>query len=267
MSRMITRPVADIVEQLELDGDTIVTVDRLASVMDEVGATGSPRTLAYELQRDGWLGTLRSRGAWEFLPGARAGSYSSGDRFLEFRAQHALRTGWPGVLAMESSASLLGLAQRIPDREVIALPDDAGFPKAMNGQWRCVRIDIPAPGITVIDGLPTWNREGLLVGIGVRPSGYKDIAGLAQWLSEVPYGVDIDVLLELLGSEGAAARQRTTYMLQTSGNHAAARQIVDAYPPENTAWFGPRRQGGRYDPVTKVNDTTLHPYLGVGGES
>jgi hypothetical protein len=39
MSRMITRPVADIIEQLELDGDTIVTVDRLASVMDEVGAT------------------------------------------------------------------------------------------------------------------------------------------------------------------------------------------------------------------------------------
>ncbi|MEA4944289.1 MAG: hypothetical protein VB080_07610, partial [Propionicimonas sp.] len=64
---MITRPVADIIEQFELDGDTIVTVDRLASVMDEVGATGSPRMLAYELQRGGWLGTLRSRGAWEFL--------------------------------------------------------------------------------------------------------------------------------------------------------------------------------------------------------
>lgn len=80
VARVITRPIADVIEQLDLDGDTIVTLDRLASVMDEVGATGSPRTLAYELQREGWLGTLRSRGACEFLPAARAGALFSGDR-------------------------------------------------------------------------------------------------------------------------------------------------------------------------------------------
>ena len=238
MSRMITRPVADIIEQLELDGDTIVTVDRLASVMDEVGTTGSPRMLAYELQRAGWLGALRSRGAWEFLAGSRAGSYSSGDRFLEFRAQRALRPEWPGVLAMESAASLLGLAQRIPDREVIALPDDAAFPKAMSGQWRCVRIEIPHEGITVINGLPTWGREGLLVGIGIRPSGYKDVAGLGQWLSEAPFDVDTDKVLRLLVSASAAARQRTAYLLQGSGNRKAAQEIVDANPPVETAWIG-----------------------------
>ncbi|MCI1691653.1 MAG: hypothetical protein LKI58_08150 [Actinomyces sp.] len=264
---MITRPVADIIEQLELDGDTIVTVDRLASVMDEVSATGSPRMLAYELQRDGWLGTLRSRGAWELLPCSRAGSYSSGDRFLEFRAQHALRTGWPGVLAMESSASLLGLAQRIPDREVIALPDDAAFPKAMNGQWRCVHIEIPNEGVTVINDLPTWDREGLLVGIGIRPSGYKDTPGLGQWLSDPPFDVDTDKVLRLLASASAAARQRTAYLLQASGNHEAAHKIINANPPTETAWIGPRSPGGRYDPVTRVSDTRLHPYLSVGGGS
>lgn len=267
MARVITRPIADVIEQLELDGDTIVTVDRLASVMDEVGATGSPRTLAYELQRDGWLGTLRSRGAWEFLPGSRAGSYSSGDRFLEFRAQRTLRPEWPGVLAMESSASLLGLAQRIPDREVIALPDDAAFPKAMSRQWRCVRTEIPNEGLTVISDLPTWDREGLLVGIGIRPSGYKDIAGLGQWLSEAPFDVDTDKVLRLLASARAAARQRTAYLLHASGNHEAAQTIVDADPPTETAWIGPRSQGGRYDPLTRVSDTRLHPYLSVGGGS
>lgn len=267
MVRVITRPVADVIEQLELDGDTIVTVDRLASVMDEVGATGSPRMLAYELQRGGWLGTLRSRGAWEFLPAARAGAYSSGDRFLEFRAQHELRPEWPGVLAMESAASLLGLAQRISDREVIALPDDAAFPKAMSGQWRCVRIEIPDEGIIVIDDLPTWDREGLLVGIGIRPSGYKDIAGLGQWLSARPFDVDTDKVLRLLASASAAARQRTAYLLRVSGDREAAQEIIDRDPPTETAWIGPRRQGGRYDPVTRVSDTRLHPYLSVGGGS
>jgi hypothetical protein len=34
---------------------------------------------------------------------------------------------------MESAASVLGLAQRIPDREVVALPAAEPFPKALAG--------------------------------------------------------------------------------------------------------------------------------------
>ncbi|HMS74680.1 hypothetical protein [Gordonia sp. (in: high G+C Gram-positive bacteria)] len=265
VARVITRPNADVVEQFELDGDVIVTVDRLAAVMHDVGMEGDPRKLAYDLQRGGWLGTLRSRNAWEFLPAARAGAYSSGDRFLEFRAQQALRPDWPGTLAMESSAALLGLAQRIPEREVVALGDDVVFPKAMSGQWRCVRIVMPPECLTQIDGLPSWDRECLIVGIGIRPSGYKDIAGLGQWLSVAPYQVDLPKIVELLAPASSAARQRTSYLLNASGNRAGAQQIIDIYPPTDTAWLGPRRQGGHYDPVTKVSDTLLHPYLSVGG--
>ena len=61
VARVITRPNADVVEQFELDGYVIVTVDRLAAVMHDVGMEGDPRKLAYDLQRGGWLGTLRSR--------------------------------------------------------------------------------------------------------------------------------------------------------------------------------------------------------------
>lgn len=265
MARVIARSVSEVVEQLELDGDLLVTVDRLASVMAQLGLRGDPRRMAYELQRDGWLGTLRTRHAWEFLPGARGGAYGSGDRFIEFRAQRAIRPGWPGALAMESAASVLGLAQRIPEREVVALPDDAVFPKAMSGQWRHVRVGIPEEGITTISGLPVWDREGLIVGIGVRPSGYQDVAGLGQWLSESSYEVDAARAIRLLVPMGAAARQRTAYLLLVSGNLAAAKQVIAAYPPSETAWFGPRQRNGRYDPLTKVSDTVLNPYLSVGG--
>ena len=71
MARVISRSVSNVVEQLELDGDIVVTVDRLAAVIDSLGLSGDARLLAYELQRDGWLGTLRTRHAWEFLPGVR----------------------------------------------------------------------------------------------------------------------------------------------------------------------------------------------------
>lgn len=267
VGRVISRSVADVVEQFELDGDVVVTVARLASVMGELGMDGDPRQLAYELQRDGWFGRLRSRHAWEFLPGARGGAYGSGDRFIEFRAQRESRPGWPGVLAMESAASVLGLAQRIPEREVVALPDGAVFPKALNGEWRCVRVEMPDEGIEVIDGLPVWGREALLVGIGQRPSGYKDVAGLGQWLSAFPYEIDVEKVIRLLVPMGAPGRQRTAYLMQILTDHEGARRVVDAYPPVATAWLGPREKGGHYDPMTKVSDTVLHGYLSVGGGS
>lgn len=226
---------------------------------------GDPRQLAYELQRGGWFGPLRSRHAWEFLPGARGGAYGSGDRFIEFRAQRENRAGWPGVLAMESSASVLGLAQRIPEREVVALPDGAIFPKALSGEWRCVRVEMPDEGVGLIDGLPVWGREALLVGIGQRPSGYKDVAGLGQWLSAFPQEVDVEKVVRLLESMGAPGRQRTAYLLRVLGDRQGAQRVVDVYPPVATAWLGPREKGGHYDAMTKVSDTVLHNYLSVGG--
>lgn len=265
MARVISRSVSDLIEQLELDGDVVVTVNRLASVMRQLGLSGEPRRMAYELQRGGWFGTLRTRHAWEFFPGARGGAYGSGDRFIELRAQLAIHPEWAGALAMESAASVLGLAQRIPEREVVALPDETVFPKAMSGQWRYVRVEMPEEGVKTINGLPVWDREGLIVGIGVRPSGYKDVAGLGQWLSASSYEGDTEKVIRLLTAMGAAARQRTAYLLLVSGNIAGARQVVATYPPSGTAWFGPRQPSGRYDPLTKVSDTVLHQYLSVGG--
>ena len=89
MARVITRSFADVIEQLELDGDTVVTTERLAAVMRQLNVTGEPRRLAYELQRDGWLGRLRTRNAWEFLPGARGGPY--GAEFHQWRAANGPR--------------------------------------------------------------------------------------------------------------------------------------------------------------------------------
>lgn len=264
VARTISRSVAEVVERLELDGDIVVTVERIRAVMDELGLVGDPRRVAYRLQADGWLGSLRTRHTWEFLPGARGGAFGSGDRFIEVRAQMAARPEWPGVVAMESAATLLGLAQRIPEQEVVALPDGERFPRALTGDWRYVRVAVPAEGTTTNSGLHTWNHEGLLVGIGARPSGYQDVPGLGQWLSTSPRDADVELLISLLSPMSAPTRQRTAYLVLASGNIEAARRIMTAYPSSDTAWLGPRRPGGRYDPLTKVSDTVLHQYLTVG---
>lgn len=264
MARVITRSVADVVERLELDGDVAVTVDRLAAVMRQVDVSGDPSRLAYELQRDGWLGRLRTRHAWEFLPGARGGPYGSGDRFIEVRAQRAVDPTWPGVLAMESAASVLGLAQRIPEQEVVALPDNQPFPKALAGDWRYVRIELPPSAIATFNGLPSWTLEGLIVGIAVRPSAYKDVAGLGQWLVDAAPSVSTTTVIDLLQPMGSATRQRAAYLLWASKADEAASRILESYPPTETAWLGPRVTGGHFDNHTKVNDTMLHDFLSIG---
>ena len=264
VARIITRSVADVVEQLELDGDTVVTVERLAAVMRQLDIAGDPRKLAYELQRGGWLGQLRTRHSWEFLPGARGGPYGAGDRFIEFRAQREVDPTWGGVLAMESAASILGLAQRIPEQEVVALPEGEPFPKALEKGWRYVRTDLPDEAIAEANGLRTWGFEGLLVGIATRPSGYKDMAGLAQWLETAGDKFDETRVMRLLKSVQPAVRQRTAYLLLVLGNEEAAQWVASEFPPRMTAWFGPREAGGRYEPMTKVSDTLLYKFIGAG---
>ncbi len=268
VARIIGWSVASVVEQLELDGEQLVTVPRLGLAMRQVGAPEDERAvrrLAYELQRDGWLGQLRTRNVWEFLPGARGGVFGSGDRFIEFRAQHAVNPGWGGLLAMESAASVLGLAQRVPEREVVALAVGQALPKALAGDWRSVTLELAESGTTRVDGLPTWNLEGLIVGIAVRPSSYLDAAGLGQWLPEAARRVDAEAVVDLLAGMRPSARQRAAYLLGAGGNEAARSMILARYPARSVAWFGPRVVGtGVFDSESQINDTVLHEYLSVG---
>jgi hypothetical protein len=77
-----------------LEQPRVVTLGQIAAIVERTAAgetSGEPRRIAYELQRRGWLGRLRTMNAWEFFPGVRAGAYGSGDRFIELRAQLAIR--------------------------------------------------------------------------------------------------------------------------------------------------------------------------------
>lgn len=268
VTRAIPTSMAGVIQQLELDGDTVVTLKRLAEILSADGRTSGQdqtRAIAYDLQKAGWLGSLRTRGAWEFLPGARGGAYGSGDRFIEFRAQEAVNPTWQGALAMESAASVLGYAQRVPRKEVVALPQGSRPPKALSHDWRFLQLTVAQDGLTVMSGVRTWNLEGLIYGIAVRPSSYEDVAGLAQWLPDSADEVDVAVLIDLLRDAKPAARQRAAYILGSAGAASAKSAIVAEFPPKETAWLGPRSAGTSvFDGAANVNDALLHRYMSVG---
>lgn len=268
MARAIPRSLSGVIEHLELEGDLVVTLELLRAAMEVAGIENTSnsrvRTVAYQLKRAGWLGSVRTRDAWEFLPGSRGGPYGSGDRFLEFRAYAATHPGWPGSLAMESAAGVHGLAQRFPEREVVALPKGSPAPKSLRDQWRVITSALPDTASMVINNLRAWTLEALLVGIGERPTNYNDTPGLAQWLPEAVTRADLVEVRNLLRVLPSTVRQRTAYLFAVVGDHRAADQILGSSKPLQVAWFGPRGRGGSFDPATGVHDTLLRPYLSAG---
>lgn len=268
MARAIPRSLSGVVQHLELESDLVVTLASLRAALEAAGHEDTSeeraRAVAYQLQRAGWLGTLRSRNVWEFQPGSRGGPYGSGDRFMEFRAYTATHPIWPGLLAMESAASVHRLAQRFPEQEVLALPKGAPEPKSFRREWRVITSALPSSASSVINNLRVWTLEALLVGVGERPSNYRDTAGLAQWLPEAAGRADVREVRELLQALPMAARQRTAYLFTAVDDHHARDQILGSSRPSQVVWFGPRGKRGDFDAATGVHDTVLRAFLSAG---
>jgi hypothetical protein len=112
--------------------------------------------------------------------------------------------------------------------------------------------------------LPIWRLEALLVGIASKPSSYRDLAGLAQWLPEGGARVDFDLLLTCLAEANSSTRQRTIYLLELAERTDLAEQLANLFPPSVPVWFGAQRAGGRHDRLSRVLDAELAPLMSGG---
>jgi hypothetical protein len=248
-----------VLEALELDQPRVITADTLARLAVELGIDIDGRQLAYELRRLGWLIGLRTKGAWEFVPGARAGRFGAGDRHIELRAALAVDAGFRGALAMESAAVALGLAGRVPDREVLWVPPDRRVPKSF-GDWRVVRLAVSDDAIAPVDGLPTWRVETLLAGMAVRPDGFHDWPNVVEWLARAVSRADADSIARSIVGAPRAAWQRASYLLAMGGEEAAGLEVFEQAPPgRGPAYLGPRQKRGRFDRRFEIVDSVLAP--------
>lgn len=258
-SRSIPSRLAPVLEALELDQPRVVTAHGLAQLASAQGIDIDGLRLAYELRRLGWLIGLRTKGAWEFVPGARAGRYGAGDRHVELRAALAIDPGFPGALAMESAAVALGLAGRVPDREVLWVPPGRRVPKSL-GEWRVVRLAVSDDGIASLDGLPTWRVETLLSGMALRPDAFHDWPNVGEWLDRAVSQVDADSITRALTGAPRAAWQRASYLLAMGGAEVAGFEVIEEAPRgRGPAYLGPRQRKGRFDRRFEIVDSVLAP--------
>lgn len=256
-SRSVPSRLAAVVEALELDQPRVVTVADLEGLSRSSGLSISGVALGYELRRLGWLLPLRTRGVWEFAPAARAGRYSAGDRHIELRAARAIDPGFPGVLAMESAAVLLGLAGHIPEREVLAVPPGYRVSKALR-DWRVIGLSLPGDAVREGEGLPVWRVEALLVGMAVRPDGYGDWHNVAQWLARAVGQANTAKVGSFLDGASRAGWRRAGYLFASGGRPDVGIELIEQAPPgRGPVYLGPRDRPGRFDARFEVIDSVL----------
>ena len=74
MARTISKAMADILQELELENESYITTGRIQELAEKYSIGSSPSLLAARLKKEGWLIATSQRGVWEFAPAAVAGT-------------------------------------------------------------------------------------------------------------------------------------------------------------------------------------------------
>ena len=256
-TRSIPASLASVLEQLELERPTIVTKDLLRDLVERTGLAYDPGEVASRLQRHGWLLSLRTRGAWEFAPASRAGAIGSGDPFIELRAMLSMRPKLAVKVAYDSAVWLHKLSQRMPNKHVLAIHTGLSVPHALRS-FRITRRWGKLDSI-VIQELPVWRTETLVVLIGAQPLSFRDWPNMNEWLSQASDRLDRDLLMRELEGRPRSTWMRTGYILEKGGGDAIAETLrVEAPSGRGPFYLGRRDAKGRYDKRWEVVDSLLY---------
>jgi hypothetical protein len=213
MPRTLSRTLATVVEALELDQPTVVTMDMIAAIATRSGLRTAPRVIAGRLRGHGWLLATGHRGVWEFAPASHAGPFGHGDPGLALRVALTAAPDLEAALALTTAAWALGFADRIPTRIDIAMPDPATAPVSLVRHAH-VTSYTSTLGYQQVKGLPTHRPETILAHLAARPTIVRSWDAVLEWLPELASTLDPDALAVELTGRSPADRVRAGYLLQ-----------------------------------------------------
>ena len=254
-ARDVTKALAPLLQQLELEQPRVVTKAALESLATSAGVDWPVEVVVRRLREAGWLLDLKTRGVWEFAPAARAGAFGSGDPLVELRATLARKAGSPLAVAAESAAYLLGLASRRPDRDVVGAPAGVRTPRALR-DLRVVHW-VPRTELVAKDGLPVWSVTTLLAFMAAKPGGYRDWPNVGEWIVQAAMVTPAEAIAEELSGHPRAAWARAAYLLDRGAESDIAVQLMELAPSGTGPFYlGRRALSGRYDGRFDVVDST-----------
>ena len=226
-SRPVPARLAPVVEELELHQPAVVTRSLLTEILTRTQVPLPPEAAAERLVRLGWLLPLRTRGAWEFAPAARAGRYRAGDPWIELRALLAHDPDVPVAVAFESAIWELGHASHQPDRPVLAHRRGWRPPPSLG--VRAVTFDWRVPAKTV-RGLPVWTEATILVAAAERPAAQGNWGNADDWLPDTFRAATAEDLLREASGRRVSTLARLGYLAEWAGRNDIAEEIETQLP-------------------------------------
>lgn len=257
MARSIPSSLAPVLEHLELEQKSSVTVEEISRITESHGIRTPGKLVAHRLARRGWLLPTAVRGTWEFAPAARAGPISDGDPLRPLRATLDVRGELPVALALGSALWFLNLAERAPDRHEVAVRPTTYVPAALRRSYRVVRFQSQLESME-IRGVPVHRPATILVHLAHRPTDVRSWAGVLDRLRDVLDASEYSEISRELRDRPHATQARFAYLTSGLRPDLAKRLKIE---PAGKAWFGPRRKLRRHDARWNIADTLLpfHP--------
>lgn len=258
-TRTLSRALAEIVTELELEAPTLVDLADLAALAARHGIRTRARELASRLRERGWLLATTRPGVYEFAPGAHAGPYGHGDPFIDLRAELRAHPDRPATLALGSALWLHGLAERAPNRHEVAVAPGSAVSAGLARVYRVVHFQAHAQA-TILQGLPVHSPATILVHLAARPTQVRSWAPVLDVLPDLLERADVPDLIDELAGRPGSVRARLGYLLSGLLSETES-HTLGLHPTGSVVWFGPRATVRRTDRFWGVVDTVLpeHP--------
>jgi len=250
--------MAGLLEELELEQPTLVTIEYLGHLVDQSGLRTPTKVVAARLRDRGWLLPTGRRGVWEFAPAAVAGAYSRNDPVTPLRAFLIQRPDARCALTFQAAAWAHDFADRAPVRLEVAAATGAlvaQLPSALAGSVFDPRLEYHS-----LRGVPVLAPESIVVHMAARPAAVRSWASALEWLPKLAGSLKRGRLLKELDDRSATIRSRAGYLLQ--GLRPDLAEAIRAPAPQNDTkpsktWFGPRGKLLRHDAGWQIADTIL----------
>jgi AbiEi antitoxin C-terminal domain len=253
--RPVPSSLATVVEELELRQPAVVTRSLLTEILAQTHVSLPPPAAAERLVRLGWLLPLRTRGAWEFAPAARAGRYRGGDPWIELRALLAQSPDTPVAVAFESAVWELGHSSHQPDRPVLAHRRGWRPPRSLG--IRAVTFDWRVPTKSV-RGLPVWTEATILVAAADRPVAQGNWGNAEDWLPDTFRAATAEDLLREAEGRRTSTLARLGYLAEWAGRNDIADQVEVLLPSRlPVTSLGPRDRRTLWNRRWRVYDSLL----------
>ena len=253
MTRIISKSMSGILEDLELDAQDYVTLSMLEELARKHGVNTNPSMIAQRLKKNGWLLPTTQRGVWEFAPASRAGAFSRNDPLKDIIAFTMVNPDTRCFLCLQTAAWALGLADRIPSCKELAF---SVAPKNRIPDGISVFRYNPTIQTKIINGVNCLAPESIIVHLATKPQTVSSWDSTMEWIPDVVYEIDIDKLMKELSNRNDSIKRRTGYLLQ--GMYPKAADVIqNNVTIKSKIRFGPRTAAIRNDERWMIADTIL----------